>query len=82
METTTAPRNPMTIHGTLPRSRLGKMVRLYCSAYGVSERDLAGELGMNVATFHRLMHGHEIELGNFVPFLNWLLEAPRGDKRE
>jgi transcriptional regulator with XRE-family HTH domain len=56
-----------------PRSRLGKMIRLYCDAHNISERELAKELGIDKATFNRLLHGHEINLGHFVPLLQWLL---------
>lgn len=52
-------------------------MRLYCVVKGITERQVAKELKMNSATFHRLMHGHEITLSNFVPFLTWLLEAPQ-----
>ena len=66
------------------RSRLGEMMRLYCVVKGISEREVAKQLGMNSATFHRLMHGHEITLSKVMPFLGWLLEAPpsTGDKHE
>jgi len=55
------------------RSRLGEMVALYCAAHGISERQVAGELGLSVATFNRVMRGQEVTISRLMPLLTWVL---------
>ncbi len=55
------------------RSRLGEMIQLYCAAHGISERQVAAELGMSVATFNRVMRGHEATVSRLMPILAWVL---------
>ena len=55
------------------RSRLGEMVNLYCAANSISERQVAAEIGMTVATFNRVMRGHEVTISRVMPLLTWML---------
>jgi len=55
------------------RSRLGEMVSLYCAAHGISERQVAAELEMNVSTFNRVMRGQEVTVSRLLPLLTWML---------
>lgn len=55
------------------RSRLGEMVALYCAAHGISERQVAAELGISIATFNRIMRGQEVTVSRVMPLLTWVL---------
>ena len=55
------------------RSRLGEMVALYCASRGISELQVAAELGMSVATFNRVMRGQEVTISRLMPLLSWML---------
>lgn len=48
------------------------MISLYCAAHGISERQVAAELGVTVATFNRVMRGHEVTLSRVMPILVWI----------
>jgi transcriptional regulator with XRE-family HTH domain len=49
------------------------MIALYCAANGLSERQVAGELGLSVGTFNRVMRGHEVTVSRLMPILTWML---------
>lgn len=42
------------------------MIQLYCASHGISEREVAAELGVTVATFNRVMRGHEVTMSRLM----------------
>ena len=55
-------------------SRFEDMLRLYMNVRGISQRGLARELDMPVATLHRILHGKDCQVSNVWSLLQWLMD--------
>ena len=54
--------------------RLGHILRRYRAIDNLSLRDLAGSIGIGLATLSRLENGEQIDSRNLMRIFNWLVE--------